>query len=391
MHIYLKLMKEQLASDLFLTTGAPPWLKIKGILHPVNTTKLAVGEVKEIASRIMTTQQRVQFENTMECNFSWSCKDLGRYRINVYQQRGEVALVMRMINSQVPDFASLGIPARVAEIVMRKCGLILVSGAADSGKSTTLAAMVKYRAANAVGHILTIEDPIEFLFQHNKSIVDQREIGIDTLCFSDALHNALREVPDVIMLGEIRDGETARHAINFAQTGHLCIAALYADSATLAIERLINFFPEPAQKQVLQDLSTNLCAVIAQKLIPAIEQNRVLAIEMLVQSALVSELIQRGRLSAIKELMVKAEEEGFRSFDQSLFILYQYGKITAEEAIRHATSGTDMSLQIRLFVTDNETDNKTDGTDGHGCTHPVNVDVKASHVIADGASNGGIP
>lgn len=350
MNTYLRLMVERSASDLFLTTGAPPSIKIDGVVHPLDAPKLQVGEVKEMAERIMTATQRKQFETSMESNFSWSCKDLGRYRINVYRQRGEVAMVMRMINSNVPSFEALGLPARVAEMAMLKRGLVLVVGAAGSGKSTTLAAMIKHRAAHADGHILTIEDPIEFLFSHGRSIVDQREVGIDTLTFGEALHNALREAPDVIMLGEIRDRETAQHAIAYAETGHLCISTMHANNANQAIDRLINFFPEEAHKQILLDLSMNLKAVISQRLIPAIQQKRVLAVEILLQTSFISELMQRGRLNEIKDAMKKGNEEGIVTFDQSLYALYQAGKITAEEAISNADSTTDLSLRIRLSL-----------------------------------------
>lgn len=350
MNAYLRLMLERSASDLFLTTGAPPSIKVDGVVQALDEPKLVVGEVREMAERIMTAAQKKQFETTMECNFSWSCKDLGRYRINVYHQRGEVAMVMRMINSQIPDFATLGLPARVAELAMLKRGLVLVVGAAGSGKSTTLAAMIKHRSLHADGHILTIEDPIEFLFKHEKSMVDQREVGIDTLSFGEALHNALREAPNVIMLGEIRDRETAQHAIAYAETGHLCISTLHANNANQAIDRLINFFPEDMHKQILLDLSMNLKGVISQRLIPAIKQKRVLAVEILLQTSFISDLMQRGRLNEIKDAMSKGNEEGIVTFDQSLFALYQAGKITAQEAMQNADSVTDLTLKIRLSV-----------------------------------------
>ncbi|AZP11488.1 PilT/PilU family type 4a pilus ATPase [Undibacterium parvum] len=348
MNTYLKLMVERSASDLFLTTGAPPSIKVDGEIFALNVPKLVVGEVKEIAERIMTAEQRKQFASTMECNFSWSCKDLGRYRINVYHQRGEVAMVMRMINSQIADFEALGLPAKVAELAMLKRGLVLVVGAAGAGKSTTLAAMIKYRSTHAEGHILTIEDPIEFLFPHARSMVDQREVGIDTLTFGEALRNALREAPDVIMLGEIRDRETAQHSITYAETGHLCISTMHANNANQAIDRLINFFPEEAHKQILLDLSMNLKGVVSQRLVPAIKQKRVLALEVLLQTSFISELMQRGRLSEIKDAMSKGNEEGIVTFDQSLFALYLAGKISAETAIQNADSSTDLSLRIRL-------------------------------------------
>ncbi len=348
MNAYLKLMVDHSASDLFLTTGAAPCIKVDGVVQALDVPKLAVGEVKEIAERIMTTQQRKQFESSMECNFSWSCKDLGRYRINVYYQRGEVAMVLRMINSKIPDFETLGLPKKIAELAMLKHGLVLVVGAAGSGKSTTLAAMITHRSHNADGHILTIEDPIEFLFSHARSIVDQREVGIDTLSFGDALHNALREAPDVIMLGEIRDRETAKHAITYAETGHLCISTMHAANANQAIDRLINFFPDEAHKQILLDLSLNLKGVISQRLVPAIKQKRVLAAEILLQTSFISELMLRGRLNEIKDAMAKGHEEGLFTFDQSLYELYAAGKITAEQAIQNADSTTDLSLKIRL-------------------------------------------
>lgn len=350
MNAYLELMVERSASDLFLTTGAPPSIKVDGVVHALDAPKLQVGEVKEIAERIMTAQQRKQFDNSMECNFSWSCKNLGRYRINVYRQRGEVAMVMRMINSKVPDFATLGLPSKVAELSMLKRGLVLVVGAAGSGKSTTLAAMIKHRSSNADGHILTIEDPIEFLFSHGRSIVDQREVGIDTLSFGEALRNALREAPDVIMLGEIRDRETAQHAIAYAETGHLCLSTMHANNANQAIDRLINFFPEEAHKQILLDLALNLKGVVSQRLVPAIEQKRVLAVEVLLQTSFISDLMQRGRLNEIKDEMAKNNEDGIVTFDQSLFELYNRGKITAEQAVLNADSTTDLSLRIRLSV-----------------------------------------
>lgn len=348
MNTYLKLMVDRSASDLFLTTGAPPSIKVDGEIFALNVPKLAVGEVKEIAERIMTSEQRKQFASTLECNFSWSCKDLGRYRINVYHQRGEVAMVMRMINSQIADFEALGLPAQVVELSMLKRGLVLIVGAAGAGKSTTLAAMIKHRSSHAEGHILTIEDPIEFLFPHGRSMVDQREVGIDTLNFGEALRNALREAPDVIMLGEIRDRETAQHAITYAETGHLCVSTMHANNANQAIDRLLNFFPEDAHKQILLDLSMNLRGVVSQRLIPAIQQKRALALEILLQTSFISELMQRGRLGEIKDAMSKGNEVGIVTFDQSLFALYQAGKISAEVAIQNADSSTDLSLRIRL-------------------------------------------
>ena len=347
-NVYLKLMKDLHASDLFLTTGAPPSIKVNGAVQSLNEPKLAVGQVQAIADSVMSEAQRAQFASTKESNFSWSRKDMGRYRVNVYHQRGEVAMVLRMIDSQVPDFQTLGLPAKAAELAMLKRGLVLVVGAAGSGKSTTLAAMIKHRAHCAAGHILTIEDPIEFLFAHDKSIVDQREVGIDTLTFGEALHNALREAPDVIMLGEIRDQETAQHAIAYAETGHLCISTMHANNANQAIERLINFFPEQERNRLLQDLSLNLKGVISQRLIPGMDHKRVLSVEVLLQTAYISELIERGRLTEIKDEMAKGNEEGMVTFDQSLFLLYRDGKITGEQAMANADSPTNLAVKMRL-------------------------------------------
>jgi twitching motility protein PilU len=341
-------MVDKSASDLFLTTGAPPSMKIDGVVSPLPLPKLTVGKVQQMAESIMSPRQKETFETTLESNFSWSDNNLGRYRVNVYHQRGEVAMVLRLINTRIPDFKTLGLPPQMADLVMLKRGLILVVGAAGSGKSTTLAAMIKHRSDHAPGHILTIEDPIEYLFPHSLSLVDQREVGIDTLTFADALHNALREAPDVIMIGEIRDRETAQHAIAYAETGHLCISTMHANNANQAIDRIINFFPEEARRQVLLDLSLNLKSVISQRLLPGIKQKRVLAIEILLQTAFISDLILNGRLNEIKEAMTKNREVGLITFDQSLFDLYKSGNITAEEAIHNADSVTDLTLKIRL-------------------------------------------
>ncbi len=354
---YLKLMVEKSASDLFLTTGAPPSMKVDGVVHPLALPKLAVGEVQQMAFSIMSDAQKAVFERTLECNFSWAGKEMGRYRVNVFHQRGEVAMVLRMIHSQIPDFASLGLPAKVGELAMLKRGLVLVVGAAGSGKSTTLAAMIRHRSEHAPGHILTIEHPIEYLFRHSRSLVDQREVGIDTLTFGDALRNALREAPDVIMLGEIRDRETAQHAIAYAETGHLCLSTLHANNANQAIDRILNFFPEEARNQILLDLSMNLKAVISQRLIPGIEKKRVLAMEILLQTSFIAELIQTGRLDEIKTAMTNTSTElGIITFDQCLYNLYKAGKISAEEARNNADSVTDLMLKIRLEEGDTNTD-----------------------------------
>lgn len=349
-YAYLKLMNQLQASDLFLTTGAAPSVKVDGLVHALTEPRFSVGEVRDIANGLMSEAQKRRFETTMECNFSWSQQGLGRYRINVFHQRGEVAMVMRKINSKIADFDALGLPAKVAELAMVKRGLVLVVGAEGSGKSTTMAAMIKYRSEHAAGHILTIEDPIEFLFSHALSLVDQREVGIDTLTFGDALRNALREAPDVIMLGEIRDLETAQYAIAYAQTGHLCISTLHANNANQAIERLLGFFPEEAHNRVLHDLSLSLKAVVSQRLITTRHQTRLPAVEIMLQTPFLSDLMQRGKLSQIKDEMAKSNEVGMVTFDQSLFDLYQAGKITYEQAMSQADSPTNLGLKLRLSV-----------------------------------------
>ena len=348
MHTLLKLMVDKGASDLFLTCGAPPHIKIEGVTHCIKSPDLKPGEAKQMAYSVMTERQTAAFEDTMESNLSLSVEGVGRYRINVFYQRSEVALVARLIKSDAPTFELLGLPAECARLAMLKRGLVLFVGAAGSGKSTSLAAMIRYRSEHADGHILTIEDPIEYLFPHRLSIVDQREVTIDTRSFGDALRNALREAPDVIVIGEIRDQETAQHAVAYAETGHLCISTLHANSADQSIERMINFFPEPAQKQLLMDLSFNLKGVVSQRLLPAIDGKLALATEIMVLTSYIAELIQKGRLDEIKSAMGKGDGVGMHTFDQSLFDLYKAGRISAETALHFADSHTDLALRMRL-------------------------------------------
>lgn len=347
-HALLKLMVDKQASDLFLTCGTPAHIKIDGVTHTVHAAPLKPGEVKQMAYSIMTDRQTAAFEDTMESNLSLSVEGLGRYRVNVYYQRGEVALVVRLIKSNIPTFEQLGAPPACVRLAMLKRGLVLVVGAAGSGKSTTLAAMIRHRSEHADGHILTIEDPIEFLFPHRSSIVDQREVSIDTRTFGDALRNAMREAPDVIMIGEIRDVETAKHAIAYAETGHLCISTMHANNANQSIERFTNFFPDEARKQLLLDLSLNLKGVISQRLLPSTSGTLVLASEVLLLTSFVSDLIQKGHVDDIKDAMSKGNELGMHTFDQSLFDLYKAGRLSLQDALRFADSHTDLALRIRL-------------------------------------------
>lgn len=344
----LKLMIDRGASDVFLTCGATPRIKVEGVSHSVDLPVLKRGEVRDMAYGIMNERQKAAFEETMEANLAYSFGDVGRFRVNVFQQRGEVGMVIRQIKSDVPSFQQLGLPPQCANFAMLKRGLVLFVGAAGSGKSTSLAAMIGYRAVNADGHILTIEDPIEFLFRHSRALVDQREVAVDTRSFGDALRNAMREAPDVIMIGEIRDQETARHAIAYAETGHLCLSTLHASNADQAIDRMVNFFPEPSHNQVLMDLSLNLKAVVSQRLLPATDGKLALATEVMVSTLQIAELIREGRINALKDAISKGNESGMYTFDQSLYTLYKAGRITLDEALRNADSRTDLSLRIRL-------------------------------------------
>jgi twitching motility protein PilU len=347
-HALLTLMVQKGASDLFLTADAPPHIKIEGTTHAVNVPAFKRGEVKQLAYSIMTERQTAAFEETLESNLSLFVEGVGRFRINVFYQRGEVAVVARLIKSTIPNFELLGLPATCADLAMLKRGLVLIVGAAGSGKSTSLAAMIDYRAANAGGHILTIEDPIEFLFQHRQSLVDQREVNIDTRSFGDALRNAMRAAPDVLVIGEIRDQETAKHAIAYAETGHLCMSTMHANNANQAIERMLNFFPSEAHKQLLMDMSLNLQGVLSQRLIPTPSGKRALATELLRLTSYVSDLIQKGHVDELKDVMSKGDEVGMHTFDQSLFRLYKAGRVSLEDALRYADSHTDLALRIRL-------------------------------------------
>jgi twitching motility protein PilU len=346
----LKSMVDHNASDLFLSVGAPPNLKIEGATRPLKLPPLGPGEVTALAHSAMNERQMKQFEETMECNLSISAAGIGRFRINVFRQRNEVAMVVRYLKSRIPAFAELGLPSLLEGLVMTKRGLVLIVGAAGSGKSTTLASMIEYRNTHQTGHILTIEDPIEFIYEHKQSIVDQREVGVDTLSFADALRNAMREAPDVIVVGEIRDRDTMQHAIAYAETGHLCLSTLHANNANQALERVINFFPEEAHRQLLMDLSLNLKAVISQRLVAGLAQKLVPAIEILLNTPYIADLMQKGRPDEIKGVMAKSVELGMRTFDQSLYDLYMDHRISYEEAMRNADSRTDLALRIRLSV-----------------------------------------
>jgi twitching motility protein PilU len=336
------------ASDLFLTAGAPPSIKVGGVIRSLDAPPMSPANVKRLAYSIMRESQIRDFESTLECDLAMTIEGLGRFRFNVYVQRGDVGLVARYITSKIPTIEELGLPAVVAELALLKRGLVLVTGAAGSGKSTTLAAMLDHRNAVMSGHILTVEDPIEYVHQHRKSLVDQREVGLDTHSFEDALRHAMREAPDVIMIGEIRDRLTMQHALAYAETGHLCVSTLHANNANQAIDRVLNLFPEDARHQALLDLSLNLKGVIGQRLIKGTQGRLVPAVEVMLQSPYISDLILKGQVDLIKEAMAKSTEIGMQTFDQSLFKLFKAGSITLEQALENADSRTDLALRARL-------------------------------------------
>ena len=348
---YLKLMVDKNASDLFFSTGAPVNIKIEGKTAPVGHNSLEPGVVKKLAYSLMNDEQIRQFEATMEMNLAISVQNIGRFRVNIYRQRGEHAMVIRYIKSTIPSLEELNLLPILKKLVMEPRGLILVVGATGSGKTTTLASMIDYRNRQQTGHILTIEDPLEFIHKNINSIVDQREVGIDTLSYGNALKNAMRESPDVILIGEIRDHETMQHAMSYAETGHLCLSTLHANNASQTLDRILNFFPETAHNQLLIDLSLNLRAIISQRLILGVDGKRVPALEILLNSPYMSELIQKGEISKLTELMEQTTEQGMQSFDQALYDLHQAGKVDLEEALRNANSRNNLALRIHLSAT----------------------------------------
>ena len=345
---YFSQMVAREASDLFLSCGAPASLKIQGQIQRLPEEALSAERIKALAYSAMREAQRLQFEAELECDLALTVEGLGRFRVNIYRQRGDVAMVVRHINSQIPSLRQLKLPPVIETLAMLKRGLVLVVGAAGAGKSTTLAAMLNHRNETASDHILTVEDPMEFEHCHKKSIIDQREVGLDTLSYGEALRHAMREAPDVIMIGEIRDQNTMRHALAYAETGHLCVSTLHASNANQAIQRILNFFPEAAHRQVLMDLSLNLKGVVAQRLLRSVAGTLVPAAEVMLLSPYIADLIQRGQTDEIKAVMAKSTNLGMSTFDQSLYELCLRGEITQEQAIEQADSKTDLSLHLRL-------------------------------------------
>ena len=346
---WLRHMNKYKGSDLFITTNFPPAMKVDGKITPITDELLTSEKCMEIAFSIMSTKQIEEFSSTNECNFAISLPDTSRFRVNAMVQRGATALVFRSITSKIPNFDSLNLPPVLKDVVMKKRGLVIFVGGTGSGKSTSLAAMVDHRNENCQDHIITIEDPIEFVHQHKKSIITQREVGVDTENWFAALKNTLRQAPDVILIGEIRDRETMDYALAFAETGHLCLATLHANNSNQALDRIINFFPEERRTQLLTDLSLNLQAFISQRLIPREGgKGRVAAVEILLNSPIISEMIQKGEIHGIKEMMKKSTAMGMQTFDQALYELYERGDISFQDAIKNADSAHDLRLDIQL-------------------------------------------
>ncbi|PWQ98799.1 PilT/PilU family type 4a pilus ATPase [Leucothrix arctica] len=345
----LRILVKNDGSDLYLTFNAPPAAKFQGTLRALGPDKLDAQTLNELAAELMNEDQQKQFEKKPEMNLALDEPGIGRFRINIFKQRTHLAMVIRNIKVDIPNADSLGLPAVLKEVIMDKRGLILFVGGTGSGKSTSLAALIDHRNANSTGHIITIEDPIEYVHPHKKCLVSQREVGVDTDSYEDALENTLRQAPDVILIGEIRTEETMEHALAFAETGHLCLSTLHANSANQALDRIINFFPEERHKQLLMDISLNIKAFISQRLIPTIDGKRVAAIEILIGTPMVQDLIMKGDVHALKEIMEKSEELGMQTFDSHLLKLYKAGRISLDETLKNADSPNNMKVKINLM------------------------------------------
>jgi twitching motility protein PilU len=345
---WLKILSAEGGSDLYLSTGAPPCAKLHGHLKPIASDILQPGEIRDMAYEIMDEIQRATFEEDLEMNLALSISGYGRFRINIFVQRNEAGLVARNIVSEIPHWKDLRLPQVLTEVIMRKRGLVLFVGETGSGRSTSLATLIDYRNSNSSGHIVTIEDPVEYVHSHKKSLVNQREVGVDTRNWHNALKNALRQAPDVVLIGEIRDRETMEYAMSFAETGRLCISTLHANDARQALDRMVNFFPQDRRSQVLMDLSMNLQCIVSQRLIPTVTDTRCAAFEVLLVTPIISDLILRGEAEGIREIMEKSESIGMRTFDAALYELYREGIIDEEEALRNADSESGVALRIKL-------------------------------------------
>ncbi len=345
---YLNILAQKDGSDLYLSTGAPPCAKFQGVLKPLGQKTYKAGEIEAIAYDIMDDAQCKDFEEALEMNLAISIPQVGRFRINIFKQRNEVALVARNINTEIPNFDDLKLPPILKELVTEKRGLILFVGGTGSGKSTSLAALIDHRNSTSGGHIITIEDPIEYVHKHKKSIINQREVGVDTRSFKNALKNTLRQAPDVILIGEIRDRETMEHALEFAETGHLAISTLHANNSNQALERIINLFPDEKRPQLLMGLAQNIRGFVSQRLVPTVDGKRCAAVEVLLGTKTIQELILKNRLPEIKSIMEKSENLGMQTFDGALFKLYMDGRISHGEAMANADSANNLRLRIKL-------------------------------------------
>jgi twitching motility protein PilU len=345
---YLKVLAEKEGSDVYLTSGALPSAKFNGVLTPLGKDVCPAGYVEKLAMELMSDKQKAEFAEKPEMNLALSLPGIGRFRVNIFKQRNEVSMVIRNIQTEIPDINKLGLPPVLKDVIMAKRGLILFVGGTGSGKSTSLAALIDHRNTNSKGHIITIEDPIEYIHQHKGCIVNQREVVVDTDCFEDALKNTLRQAPDVILIGEIRDRETMEHALAFAETGHLAISTLHANNANQALDRIVNFFPEEKRQSLLSDLSINLQAFVSQRLVRTKDKKRCAAIEILLNSPRIADLIKAGEVLAIKEVMEKSEPMGMQTFDTALYKLYVDGKIDLDEALKNADGANNLRLKIEL-------------------------------------------
>ena len=346
---YLRVLAKNDGSDLYLSTGAPPCAKFQGVLKPLSKEPLVPGEIEKIAMEIMDEEQREEFKRELEMNLAMTIPNVGRFRINIFWQRNQVSIVARNIVTEIPKFDDLKLPPILKDVVMAKRGLVLFVGGTGSGKSTSLAALIDHRNTNSGGHIITIEDPVEYVHRHKKSVINQREVGVDTRSFHAALKNTLRQAPDVILIGEIRDRETMEHAIAFAETGHLAISTLHANNANQALDRIVNFFPEERRPQLLMSLSQNIRAFVSQRLVPTVDGKRCAAVEILLGTQTINELILKGEFHNIKEMMEKSENIGMQTFDGALFKLYVEGRISHDEAIKNADSANNLRLRIKMY------------------------------------------
>jgi twitching motility protein PilU len=345
--VLLKEMVDRGGSDLYITAESAPTIRVEGVNQLVDGEPLTPTEVEALANSLMTERQRAAFEEELEMNLGISSSKLGRFRVNVFRQRGAVGVVVRQIKTQIPTIDGLGLPGVLKDVVLTKRGLVLITGATGSGKSTTLAAMIDHRNTETGGHIITVEDPIEFMHEHKKCLISQREIGFDTHSYETALKNTLRQAPDVILIGEVRDRETMEAAITFADTGHLCLATLHSNNANQAIERIMNFFPIERHREIFLQLSLNLRAIVSQRLVPGIDGKRVAALEVLIDTPYVRDLIKKGEVDTIKEAMERSTQEGGQTFDQAIFQLYSESRITAEQALANADSANNLRIQMK--------------------------------------------